>query len=380
MGFTMGLNLLLLLAMVATNILSLYHLSSNIQSKPPSPPPVPDHLIHQLSTIRATINHLTSLQPSTPPSKKIPSAAAAAIAAPSDLLIYTHIAPIGSSCKDNPILLHQYMNYTPFSLCPNDAPIAEDLILRGCHPLPRRRCFSRTLFSPPASLPADPFSPLPEKTALLNHYNCKTFSCFAGLKPEMGFDMRVEKSRYLNYRTDLDLPISQLLQLAKSAKSVIRLGLDIGGGTGTFAAQMKLQNVTVVTTTMNLGAPYNEAVAIRGLVPLHAPLQQRLPVFDGAVDLVRCGHAVNRWIPVTSMEFLFFDVDRVLRGGGYLLLDHFFSKKMDLDKVYTPLIGRLGYKKVKWAVANKADASGVKNGEVYLTALLQKPLIRSTSK
>lgn len=186
--------------------------------------------------------------------------------------------------------------------------------------------------------------------------------------------MGVEKSRFLGYKSDLDLPISQLLDLAKASKSVLRLGLDIGGGTGTFAAQMKLQNVTVVTTTMNLGAPYSEAVALRGLVPLHVPLQQRLPVFDGVVDLVRCGHAVNRWIPLTAMEFLLFDVDRVLRGGGYFWLDHFFSKKLDLEKVYTPLIGKLGYKKVKWAVANKTDSSGVKNGEVYLTALLQKPV------
>ncbi|KAL1555891.1 putative methyltransferase [Salvia divinorum] len=377
MGFTMGLNLLLLLAMVATNILSLYHLSSTIQSKPPTPPPVPDHLIHQLSTIRATINHLTALRPHNKPSSS------AASSAPSDLLLYTRFSPIASSCKDNPILLHTYMNYTPFSPCPDDSPLAEDLILRGCHPLPRRRCFSKTPPSLPPPLPTDPFSPLPEKTALLNHYTCKskTFSCFAGLKPEMGFDMRIEKSRFLTYRTDLDLPIPQLIQLAKSANTAIRLGLDIGGGTGTFAAQMKLQNnATVVTTTMNLGAPYSEAAAVRGLVALHAPLQQRLPVFDGTMDLVRCGHAVNRWIPVTAMEFLFFDVDRVLRGGGYLLLDRFFSKKSDLDKVYAPLIGKLGYKKVKWAVANKGDASGIKNGEVYLTALLQKPLIRSTSK
>lgn len=79
---------------------------------------------------------------------------------------------------------------------------------------------------------------------------------------------------------------------------------------------------------------------------------------------------------MTTMEFLFFDVDRVLRGGGYLLLDHFFSKRTDLEKVYAPLIGKLGYKKVKWAVADKGDASGVKNGEVYLTALLQKPLTK----
>ncbi|XP_051128790.1 probable methyltransferase At1g29790 [Andrographis paniculata] len=380
MGFTMGLNMLLLLAMVATNILSLYHLSSTVSSAAPAatPPAVPDHLLRQLSTIRATIAHLTTLQSSAPPSKKTLAATGGggAVGAPSDLLIYTHIAPIASACKDHPDMLHQYMNYTPFSICPDDSPIAEYLILRGCHPLPRRRCFSRTAPAAPAALPGDPFAPLPEKTALLGHYSCKTFSCFANLKSNIGFDMKFEKTRFLTYKSDLDLPISQFFQLADSAKSVVRLAVDVGGGTGTFAAQMKLHNVTVITTTMNLGAPYNEAVALRGLVPLHVPLQQRLPVFDGVVDLVRCGHAVNRWIPATVMEFLFFDVDRVLRGGGYLWIDHFFSKKLDLEKVYAPLIGKLGYKKVKWAVGNKADSSGVKNGEVYLTALLQKPWSR----
>lgn len=134
---------------------------------------------------------------------------------------------------------------------------------------------------------------------------------------------------------------------------------------------MKLYNITILTTTMNLGAPYSEAAALRGLVPLHVPLQQRLPLFDGVLDVVRCGHAVNRWIPVIMMEFLFYDVDRVLRGGGYLWLDRFFSKALDLENVYGPLIGKLGYKKVKWATANKPNS---KNGEVYLTALLQKPV------
>lgn len=178
----------------------------------------------------------------------------------------------------------------------------------------------------------------------------------------------------MTYKTELDLPIPQLLQVAKSANSVIRLGIDIGGATGTFAARMKQYNVTVVTTTMNFNVPNNEVVAMRGLVPLHVPLQQRLPVFDGVVDLVRCAHAVNRWIPLTMMEFLFYDVDRVLRGGGYLWFDHFFSRRMDLSKVFGPLIGKLGYKKVKWAVGNKTDSSGLKNEEVYLTALLQKPV------
>ncbi|PSS28991.1 PAX-interacting protein [Actinidia chinensis var. chinensis] len=264
------------------------------------------------------------------------------------------------------------MNYTPFSLCPLDSDLAESLILRGCHPLPRRRCFSPTP-PKPSSLSSNAFSLLPDSAVIWSQYTCKSFSC---LNSQSGFDMKVEKSKFITNKSNLDLSITQFLEIARSAKSPIRLGLDIGGGTGTFAAQMKLLNVTVVTTTMNLGAPHSEAAAARGVVPLHAPLQQRLPVFDGAADLVRCGHAVNRWIPVAVMEFLFYDVDRVLRGGGYLWLDRFFCKEVDMDRVYGPVIGKLGYKRVKWAVGNKTDPSGVKNAEVYLTALLQKPVAK----
>ncbi|KAF5465986.1 hypothetical protein F2P56_015945 [Juglans regia] len=134
MGFTMSLNLLLLVDMVATNILSLYHLSSTIQTsgKPPAPPLVPDRL--------------TRLQPT-------PNLATKAIVAtttiPSDLLLYSLFSPIATSCHYHPELLHRYMNYTPFSLFPQDSnEVAESLILRGCHPLPRRQCFSKTPLKP----------------------------------------------------------------------------------------------------------------------------------------------------------------------------------------------------------------------------------------
>ncbi|KAJ4826641.1 hypothetical protein Tsubulata_002255 [Turnera subulata] len=360
----MSLNLLLLLAMVATNILSLYHLSSTLQSNPRAPTaqpiPVPDHLIHQLNTIRATITHLTRHQPD--PTSSTPSSKPNI---PQDLLLHSQLSPIASSCHNHPDLLHKYMSYTPYSLCPLDSDLAESLILRGCHPLPRRRCFSKTPPKPPSSLPHNPFpsSLLDSNVIWSTKYPCNSFSCLAKQNPGLGFDITKEISKFMAYNTELDLPVPQLLQIAKSANSVIRLGLDIGGGTGTFAARMKLYNVTVVTTTMNFNAPNNEVVAMRGLLPLHVPLQQRLPVFDGVVDLVRCGHAVNRWIPLTMMEFLLFDVDRVLRGGGYLWMDHFFSKGVDLDKVYAPLIKKLNYKKVKWAVGNKTDSGGVKNGE-----------------
>ncbi|KAL0678899.1 hypothetical protein Bca4012_006880 [Brassica carinata] len=372
-GFTMSLNLFLLVAMVATNILSLYHLSSTtnffqsaVKFSPSSVPTVPDHLLRQLHTIRAAINHLTNHSPDKSTSTAS-STVSSSSAPPKDLLLYSKLSPIASACHNYPDLLHEYMNYTPFSLCPSDADLAEKLILRGCHPLPRRRCFSRT----PRVTDSKP-----DSHVIWSYYSsCKTFDCLATKFPGAGFDLSAEKSKsqFSAYKSELDLPITQLLQIAKSANSVLRLGIDVGGGTGSFAAAMKARNVTVVTTTMNFNAPYSEAVALRGLVPLHVPLQQRLPVFDGVVDLVRCGRAVNRWIPVTVMEFFLFDLDRVLRGGGYLWLDRFFSKKVDLENVYGPMIGKLGYKKVKWAVANKVDS---KHGEVFLTALLQKPVAR----
>jgi len=87
---------------------------------------------------------------------------------------------------------------------------------------------------------------------------------------------------------------------------------------------MKLCNVTVVTTTMNVAMLYSEAAALRGLVPLHVPL------FDGVMDLVWCRHVVNQWISMIVLEFLLFDADRVLTGGGYLWVDHFFSERVDL--------------------------------------------------
>ena len=37
----------------------------------------------------------------------------------------------------------------------------------------------------------------------------------------------------------------------------------------------------------------------------------------------------------------------------YIWVDHFSSIGVDLEKVYVTLIGKLGYKKVKWAIGNK---------------------------
>lgn len=335
MGQGLSLNLVLLLAMVVTNILSLYRLSSFQLHGPQPDPPVPDHLLHQLATIRATINHLTLLR-STGSAGKGRSAAV-----PPDLLLLPRITSVASACRHHPDLLQRYMNYTPFSPCPPDgAALAETLVLLGCHPLPRRRCFAA---SPPP---------------------CRSLPC-------LGFAKSDPPSAFLAAKSALDLTVPQLLRLAGNLSSPVRLALDVGAGTGTLAAALRPHNVTVVSTTMNVGARYSEAVAARGLVPLHVPLQQRLPVADGVLDLVRCGRAVNRWVPAPALEFLLYDADRVLRRGGFLWLDHFFSKPSDLDGLYGPMIRALGYRTIKWATGKKEDS---KAGEVYLTALLQKPV------
>lgn len=65
--------------------------------------------------------------------------------------------------------------------------------------------------------------------------------------------------------------------------SLARIGLDIDGGTGSFAAHMAKLGVTVVTTAADEdstgseagGVPFSEAIAARGLVPLHVPKEVR---------------------------------------------------------------------------------------------------------
>uniref|UniRef100_A0A0E0JAS8 Methyltransferase type 11 domain-containing protein n=1 Tax=Oryza nivara TaxID=4536 RepID=A0A0E0JAS8_ORYNI len=375
-----SLNIAFLLSMVATNLLSLYHLSTRASTAPPLLLPAAhqaqaqdEQLLRQLTAIRATVSQLNHLRSSTPPPPPPPP----------ELLLYSRLAPLASACSAHPDLLHRFMSYTPFSPCPDDAlSLAEPLLLRGCHPLPRRRCFSSSSISSSHNLnnlPTDPFSPLPDSAVRWPPgAKCTSFSC---LPPSLGFDLaRREAARFLRAEGPLDLTVPQLLRLASLSRAgPIRLGLDVGGGTGTLAARLKrAANATVLTTTMDLGAPYSEAAAARGVVPLHAPLQQRFPVGDATMDLVRAGHAVNRWIPEAALEFLWYDADRVLRPRGLLWVDHFWCRRPDLAAVYQPMLRRLGYKTLKWAVADKTTPTptappGAKHDHVYLTALLQKP-------
>ncbi|GKV50543.1 hypothetical protein SLEP1_g57245 [Rubroshorea leprosula] len=51
---------------------------------------------------------------------------------------------IGLACAGMATNVDRFMSYKIYGICPDDWDIAQKLILNGCDPLPRRRCFSRT--------------------------------------------------------------------------------------------------------------------------------------------------------------------------------------------------------------------------------------------
>ncbi|CAN1259611.1 Probable methyltransferase At1g29790 [Linum perenne] len=232
------------------------------------------------------------------------------------------------------------MTYDVGGTCPSDDVFAQRLMLKGCEPLPRRRCHPRK---------APGF------------YDCK--DCF---------DLRGrERSRWMVDRGGLDFGINEVL--AAKPPGTIRIGMDIGGGSGTFAARMSERNITIITSTMNLDGPFNSFIASRGLIPIHYTVTQRLPFFENTLDIVHSMHILSNWIPDTMLEFTLYDIHRVLRPGGLFWLDHFFCLGNQLNATYIPMLDRVGFKKLRWHAGMKLDRGADKN-EWYFSALLEKPV------
>ncbi|CAI9756740.1 unnamed protein product [Fraxinus pennsylvanica] len=77
---------------------------------------------------------------------------------------------------------------------------------------------------------------------------------------------------YVEAKGKNDFLIDDVLAMGSGG---IQVGFDIGGGSGTFAARMTERNVTMVTATLNVDAPFNEFIAARGLFPLYLSLDHR---------------------------------------------------------------------------------------------------------
>ncbi|CAN1323127.1 Probable methyltransferase At1g29790 [Linum perenne] len=253
------------------------------------------------------------------------------------------VASVGHSCDKSADLLSQYMNYKVSAPCPDDWNLAQKLILRGCEPLPRRRCFAKFV---------------PNKKKLSR----QCVGCF-DLSNNGNENLKYVKAKWKN-----DFVIDDVLGLGSGG---IRTGFDIAGGSGTFAARMAERNVTVITNTLNIDAPFSEFVAARGLFPLYLSLDHRFPFYDNVFDLIHTSSELDVGSKPEKLEFLMFDIDRVLRAGGLFWLDNFYCANDDKKRVVTRLIEKFGYKKLKWVVGDKVDAAG--KSEIYLSAVLQKP-------
>ncbi|XP_042516243.1 probable methyltransferase At1g29790 [Macadamia integrifolia] len=280
---------------------------------------------------------------------------------------------IGHACVLMKNELEEYMDYDIGSYCKDDWNLAQKLMIKGCDPLPRRRCLARAskIYLKPFPVNESLWK-LPEnRNVRWSNYQCKNFGCLSSKNPRRGyskctgcFEMEKEMVKWVSNGS---LPIEFLINDVLAVKSgEIRIGLDFGIGTGTFAARMREQNVTIITTALNLGAPFNEMIALRGLVPLYVTLNQRLPFFDNTMDLIHTNGFLDGWIDLQLMDFVLFDWDRILRPGGLLWIDRFFCRRRDLDD-YMFMFLQFRYRKHKWVISPKSKE------EVYLSALLEKP-------
>ena len=280
---------------------------------------------------------------------------------------------IGHACVLMKKELEEYMDYDIGSYCKDDWSLSQKLMVNGCDPLPRRRCLTRAskVYQKPYPINESLWRLPDDRNVRWSTYQCRNFQCLSSKNPKRGyskctgcFEMDKEKLKWV---TNSSLPVDFLIKDVLAIKpGEIRIGLDFGVGTGTFAARMKEQNVTVVSTALNLGAPFSEMIALRGLVPLYVTLNQRLPFFDNTMDLIHTTGFMDGWIDLMLIDFILFDWDRILRPGGLLWIDRFFCNRKDLDD-YMYMFLQFRYKKHRWAISPKSE------DEVYLSALLEKP-------
>ncbi|XP_010441242.1 PREDICTED: uncharacterized protein LOC104724452 isoform X2 [Camelina sativa] len=353
--FSSAINLLMLFSVVSTNLFALYAFSSRSQSNNTHHPLhsnnvslVSQHLslilreidsshrtLSQMETKMVGYESLDLSHPEVPQELKLfLQQHQLPLGKDSRTGITQMVASVGHSCETSLDLLSQYMSYNVFDKCPDDWSLAQKLILRACEPLPRRRCLAKTVHKPGlATFPDSLWRPVGNDSVNWSGLGCKSFDCLKG-------------------------------------HGKIRIGFDISSGSGTFAAKMAEKNVNIISNTLNIGAPFSEFVAARGIFPLFMSLDQRLPFYDNVFDLIHASSGLDLagGSKPEKLEFLMFDLDRILKPGGLFWLDNFYCGNEEKKRVLTRLIERFGYKKLKWVVGEKTDAA-----EVYLSAVLQKP-------
>ncbi|XP_010260532.2 PREDICTED: uncharacterized protein LOC104599618 [Nelumbo nucifera] len=286
---------------------------------------------------------------------------------------------VGLACAGVASNIDRFMTYKAFSMCPDDWVVAQKLTVAGCEPLPRRRCFTKSPpgYGKPFPLNSSLWTLPSDSNILWTHYKCKDYSCLVSnntvgkrgfFKCADCFDLSKRGWEVpANQTTSAEFTVDEVLRLKPGE---IRIGLDFSPTTGTFAAIMKEKNVTIASATLNLGAPFNEVIALRGLLPLYISIGSRLPFFDNTLDIIHSTLFLDGWIGLDLLQYVLLDWDRVLRPKGLLWVDRFFCSKEDM-KVYLDAFSKLGYKKLLWRVVPKMDKM---EDELFFSAVLEKPL------
>ncbi|CAK9163002.1 unnamed protein product [Ilex paraguariensis] len=286
---------------------------------------------------------------------------------------------IGLGCAPMAFIVDRFMTYKIDGMCPNDWDLAQKLILGGCDPLPRRRCFSMAPphYTTPANLNSSLWTQPSDANILWNNYKCKNYNCLVSNKTidRRGFYkcadcFELSNRGWENPRNEsasAEFTIDEVLRLRPGE---IRIGLDFTPTTGTFAAIMREKNITIASATLNLGAPFSEVIALRGLLPLYISVGSRLPFFDNALDIVHSTLFLDGWISLELLQFVLFDWDRVLWPKGLLWVDRFCCKKEDM-RLYLDEFTRLGYRELLWRVVPKTDKL---DDELFFSAVLEKPI------
>ncbi|GJP45927.1 hypothetical protein CLOM_g5262 [Closterium sp. NIES-68] len=290
-----------------------------------------------------------------------------------------------TSCTATDEELLKYLSYSPKKPCPDDWYLVQHLIfVRNCFCLPRRRCFAAAppdYQEPSIPFPQSVFDPraLLDANVRWDLHRCKSYTCInSRLLGDCRdcFNLTLEAKRWKNnYRGAVTM--EEVMGLKPQGS--VRIGLDAGGGTGSFAAAMALYNVTILTTAMNtetvqeveMGLPYMETIAQRGLVPLHVPHKARQPFFDNTLDLI---HTVNsiKYFSIPEFEELLFEWDRILRPGGIWWFELFYAPVWEMP-LYIGVIEQFGYGKKYWNLTPKTDTAEREGEHVYLNCVLEKP-------
>ncbi|KAI3978926.1 hypothetical protein MKX01_016101 [Papaver californicum] len=267
------------------------------------------------------------------------------------------VSSVGHSCESSISFLSQFMDYKVGGVCPDDWNLAQKLILRGCEPLPRRRCLTK---------------PVPKRGFFLFYFHFENLTlvvCIVRRLLKIVLAVLIwlmnDKQKFVTASSKINFLVDDVLALGDGG---IRIGLDIGGGSANLAARMAERNATLITSTLNVDAPFNDFIAVRGFSPWFLSLEQRFPFYDNVFDLIHISNGLSNGDRSEKMEFLMFDIDRILQVGGLFWLDNYYCSDNEQKTILTQLIDKFLYKRLKWTVGEKFDVNQAGKPKVKLAS------------